>query len=162
MSQRMNNSRNENIENEDKKPKKKKSKLIWIIPLIVILLAGAFFTYSYLTNSFMFSTGEAKPIEEKIFSLDEFVLNLNDESGRRYVKTKIVLSYENDKDLELFDENMSQIRDVIIYTIRMKTSDEMMDVTHTDQLKHDIKESVNTLIGQPIVLEVYFIDFLIQ
>ena len=73
-----------------------------------------------------------------------------------------MLSYENDKDLELFDENMVQIRDVIIYTIRMKTSEEMMDVTHTDQLKHDIKESVNTLIGEPIVLEVYFIDFLIQ
>lgn len=159
MSQRMNNTQNEKI---DEKPKKKKSKLMWIIPLIVILLAGAFFAYAFLTSSFMFSTGEAKPVEEKIFSLDEFVLNLNDESGRRYVKTKIVLSYENDKDLNLFDENMAQIRDVIIYTIRMKTSEEMMDVTHTDQLKHDIKDSVNTLIGEPIVLEVYFIDFLIQ
>ena len=162
MSQRMNNTENENVENMDKKPKKKKSKLMLIIPLVIILLVGAFFAYAFLTKSFMFSTGEAKPIEEKIFSLDEFVLNLNDESGRRYVKTKIVLSYENDKDLELFDENMVQIRDIIIYTIRMKTSEEMMDVTHTDQLKHDIKESVNTLIGEPIVLEVYFIDFLIQ
>ncbi|MCD6340822.1 MAG: hypothetical protein J7L51_02600, partial [Desulfurococcales archaeon] len=83
--------------------KKKKNKLIIIIPLIIIFLVVAFIGYAFFTKSFFFKSeedGNVKKIEEQIFQMDEFVINLNDENARRYLKTSIVITYENKKGLE--------------------------------------------------------------
>lgn len=149
---------------EDVAEAPKKSKLkrwLVIIPITVVLLVAAFMGYAYLTKSFIFAAEDA-PIEEKMFSLDSFVLNLKDDSGRRYIKTELVLSYGSEKQLEVLQENVAQIRDSIIAILRSKTPDEMMDVAQTDQLKSQIRSAVNTLLGEEIIIDVYFVDFMIQ
>ncbi|MBN2258997.1 MAG: flagellar basal body-associated FliL family protein [Clostridiales bacterium] len=145
--------------------KKKKKKLLIIIPLIIVLLAGGFVGYAFFTKSFFFKVdGEAAvvKIDEKIYDMEEFIINLNDEGSRRYLKTKIVLAYENDKDLDLFNKNIPQMRDLIIETLRAKTSEDVMNVENTESLKNEIRDNVNKIYDEDIVLEVYFVDFLIQ
>lgn len=145
--------------------KKKKNKLIIIIPLIIIFLVVAFVGYAFFTKSFFFKSEEdesVKKIEEQIFQMDEFVINLNDENSRRYLKTSIVITYENKKELKELNDNIPQMRDVIIETLRAKSAEDVMNVENTDMLKNEIKEKVNELYEDEIVLEVYFINFLIQ
>jgi|LGVF01.1.fsa_nt_gb flagellar basal body-associated protein FliL len=145
--------------------KKKKNKLIIIIPLVIIFLVVAFVGYAFFTKSFFFKSGEdesVKRIEEQIFQMDEFVINLRDENARRYLKTSIVITYENKKELEKLKNNIPQMRDVIIETLRAKSVDDVMNVENSDILKNEIKDKVNELYEDEIVLEVYFINFLIQ
>ncbi len=145
--------------------KKKKNKLIIIIPLVIIFLVVAFVGYAFFTKSFFFKSGEdesVKRIEEQIFQMDEFVINLNDENSRRYLKTSIVITYENKKELKELNDNIPQMRDVIIETLRAKSAVDVMNVENTDMLKNEIKDKVNELYEDEIVLEVYFINFLIQ
>jgi flagellar FliL protein len=150
-------------ENTEPEKKKKKSKKIVMISLVIVLLVGGFLGYSFITKSFMFAAvDEEVVIEEKIFALDEFVLNLKDESGRRYIKTKMVLSYANDKDQKVLSENIAQIRDLMIGILRSKTADEMMDVSKAEDLKVEIREKTNELLKSPMVVDVYFVDFMIQ
>jgi len=63
--------------------KKKNSKLIIIIPLVIIFLVVAFVGYAFFTKSFFFKSeedGSVKKIDEHVFQMDEFVINLNDEN----------------------------------------------------------------------------------
>lgn len=144
--------------------KKKKKKLIIIILLVIVVIVIALIGYAYFTKSLFLKleNEDEKKIEEQIFELNEFILNLNDENSRRYLKTKIVLTYEDKKDIEKFKNNVSQIRDTIIETLREKTSEDMMNVNNLDALKNEIKDKTNQLFDVEIVLEVYFVDFLIQ
>ncbi len=149
-------------ENPEPEKKKKKSKKIIIISVAVIVLLSSVLGYAFITKSFIFAAEGEVVIEEKIFSLDEFVLNLKDKSGRRYIKTKMVLSYGNEKDLNILNENIAQIRDLMIGILRSKTADEMMDVDTANDLKDEIREKINELLTSPIVVDVYFVDFMIQ
>lgn len=145
--------------------KKKKSKLIIIIPLVIIILVLSFVGYAFFTKSFFFKSEEdenAKKIEEKVFQMEEFVINLRDENARRYLKASIVITYENKKELEKLNNNIPQMRDIIIETLRAKSANEVMNVENSDTLKNEIKDKVNELYEDEIVLEVYFINFLIQ
>ena len=98
----------------------------------------------------------------QVYTLDDFVVNLKDPSSKRYLKTKIALGFEDKKDLELLMAKQMQIRDVIIQTLRAKTTDEIMAVEKTDYLKKELMDNVNGLFEPDIVLDVYMVDFLIQ
>lgn len=141
---------------------KKNRKKYFIFFLILIATAIGFIIYAFLTKTLIFALQGETIVQEKNYTLDEFILNLNDSSGRRYIKTKLVLSYENEKDVIILEKNMPQMRDLIISIMRVKTTDEMMDVDKTEKLKNEIIENLNILLGNEIIINVYFNDFLIQ
>jgi len=153
----------DNVKNPPIKPKKKSKKIAILLALVLALAVSAFFAYSYLTKSFVFKDkAEGEPVVVQVYAMDEFVLNLKDSNSRRYLKTKIVLGYEDKKDAEILAENNCQIRDAIIQTLRAKTADEIMAVEKTGDLKMELIDQVNDLFEPDLVLDIYIIDFLIQ
>ncbi len=159
----------DNVKNTPQKTKKKSNKIVILLALVLALAVVSFFAYSYLTKSFVFADeSEEQPVVLQVCALEEFVVNLKNPSGskssasKHYLKTKIALGFENDKDTEMLTEKQMQIRDVIIQTLRSKTTDEIMVVEKTDDIKKELMENVNELFEPDLVLDIYIIDFLIQ
>lgn len=142
---------------------KKKSKLpIILAAVLVVLIAGGFTTYAFLTKSFFFAPKAEKKIEEQEYSLKEFIVNLNEEKTKRYIKATVVLGYEDTKALSKLDGNNAQLRDRVISIFRSKSGEYIEDVNNTDALKQEIIKGVNELLEEEIVKNIYFVDILIQ
>lgn len=105
--------------------------------------------------------GEAKPAPtESLVSIPTFVVNLADPSGRRYLKLTLDLEVKGPG--EPVQASMSKIRDALLLLLSSKTADELAGVEGKITLRKDIADRVNQALGKPVVLRVYFTDFVIQ
>ena len=151
-------------------------KIIIIIMLALILVGGAAFAGFYIffkdnnapvVNSNMNGTNIAPQllIEENAYDLGEFTVNLADEGGRRYLKTKIALGYDkkNKKLAKEFEqESMKTIlRDGVISVLTSKKSTDMTQKGKED-MKKEIMDKLNPLFKNGRVINVYFSDILVQ
>ncbi len=111
-------------------------------------------------------TGEAS---RGILSLNEFIVNLNDPIGRRYIKInmKLELAKKEYEDKIRSDELLiPQIRDVIFLIISSKSYDDLRTVSGKLTLKQEIISKVNEVLskkfGEDVVTNCFFTDFVIQ
>ena len=155
---------------KDKESKINKGNLfkIIIIVFIAVGIAGGSFFAGIMVDKLVLSNKTAKVdnskenIKEIMFTLDDFLVNLADKSGRRYLKVKICLGYEEDKKLPIeLEEKKLQIRDAIITILRSKKTEDV-NGNGTEKLKAEIKNTVNTLLSEGKITNVYFSDILIQ
>lgn len=175
---------------ENNKEKKSKSKLKVIIIIVValaVLGAGGYFGYNYFiaskgnTNKNVIQPqvqvqqvqqGQAQQtaqnvsylqqiVSAKTYGLDEFLVNLADEDGKRYLKVKVFLGYDNKKlDTEL-EEKKPILRDAIISVLRAKKS---TDITPkgVENIKLEIIQKINPMLTKGQLNNVYFNDILVQ
>ena len=151
------------MEAEGKKKKSKKLILIIIIMSIVIAIGG-------ITAVFISSGGKLSNIAKKfeqskdyVVAMDEFVVNLSiADHTETYLKTKISLVYTDNKKTNMLSEKNSQIRDVIIKDLMGYSSNELLMAGGTDNVKKRLKTDINKALGEDVVTEIYFTDFLIQ
>ncbi len=134
-----------------------KKKLIIIIVLVVVAAAAA---------GILIAT--AKPAE-KIYSFyepgDYFVTNIKDSSS--LIKTTIVLElYVYEKDLEGITEYLTQnnhvIRDIIVFTLRSKTEEELRSQDIAEKLRNEIVQRISEQMGVDYISTVYFNDYVVQ
>ncbi len=104
-----------------------------------------------------------------VLSLNEFIVNLNDPIGRRYIKVnmKLELAKKEYEDKIRSDELLiPQIRDVIFLIISSKTYDDLRTVSGKLTLKQEIISKVNEVLskkfGEDVVTNCFFTDFVIQ
>lgn len=164
---------------KEKKEKVKGSgslfKVILVVLLLLIALALGFVGYLLLTKKTPvvinqnttvkqaeISTTEASPYT---YELDEFLVNLADDGGKKYLKIKISLGYDakNKKkmDSELTDKK-DNIRDAIISVLRSKKSTDIEQQTGIDTLKKDILIRINPFFQNGKANSVYINDILVQ
>lgn len=146
---------------ENVKEKKKVNKLVILLIVIVTLLA-AFVSYAYITQQFFFHKDEKNEIPEYTLSLDNFVVNLKDSKSNRYLKTKIVLGYEDKKAIKELEMKKPNIQDTAIRMLRSKSREDITSVEGTDKLKVQMQEEINKIFSQDLITHVYITDFLIQ
>ncbi len=122
------------------------------------------------------STNEAVDLAEDtgetargVLSLNEFIVNLNDPIGRRYIKInmKLELAKKEYEDKIRSDELLiPQIRDVIFLIISSKSYDDLRTVSGKLTLKQEIIAKVNEVLskkfGEDVVTNCFFTDFVIQ
>lgn len=143
---------------------KKKSKIgiIVIAILLLIIIGGGGFMW-FKMKDLNAGAAQSTKIEEGKFELNEIIVNLADEGGRRYIKVKPVLGYDStNKDLEAEFATKSHIlRDLTITILRGKAS---KDLTPEGQeaLKKELLEKLNPVLDKGKLTNVYFTDFLIQ
>lgn len=176
---------------ENKKEKKGGSKVKIILIVVVAILvvgAGAYFGYTKFlkdkesttktaahttqqvviqqTQQQTGATGQqtafVQPIiSEKTFGLDEFLVNLADEDGKRYLKVKVFLGYDSKKlDSEL-EEKKPILRDSIISVLRTKKA---ADITPkgVETIKLEIIQKINPILEKGQLNNVYINDILVQ
>lgn len=176
---------------ENKKEKKGGGKLkIIIIAVVTILVVGAggYFGYTMFwkdkgstaktaahttqqvviqqTQQQAGATGQqvsfVQPvISAKTFGLDEFLINLADEDGKRYLKVKIFLGYDEKKLATELEEKKPILRDAIISVIRTKKA---ADITPkgVETIKMEIIQRINPLLEKGQLNNVYINDILVQ
>lgn len=142
--------------------KSSKTGLIIIVLLVVIIIIGGAGGYFYIKNM---QTAVPKEIQVKqaTMPLNEMVVNLADEGGKRYVKANPTIGYnsENKKLTEELTGNAPVLRDVTISTLRGKQSKEL-DSKGVEELKKELMERINSTLKEGRIINVYFTDFVIQ
>lgn len=101
-------------------------------------------------------------VSEKNVGLDECLVNLADEDGKRYVKTKIFVGYDKNSKLETeLTEKKPLIRDAVIAVLRSKKAAEITP-KNMDNLKMELIQKINPLLKKGQINNVYFSDLLVQ
>ena len=152
------------------------NKLVIILGGVVCLLLIAFGTLFFMMwtkISALDATANANVSEEAvegesikkmgpIYSLDSFIVNLDDPKYRKYLRVTMDLELttaENTKDIE---ERLPQIRDCVLTILPAKQYDQVITIDGKNQLRQELLEAMNGFFPKEIITKIYFTEFVIQ
>ncbi|QJA05531.1 flagellar basal body protein FliL [Thermosulfurimonas marina] len=155
---------------EEKEKKGGKGKLLIFLILGLVLVAGAGVAAYFLLFAKKApppeETKPAVPKEENkpgpFLQLNPFVVNLADPTGRRYLRVKIALELKDDQALTEANDRIPQINDTIIMVLSSKTVEEVLAPEGKAELRFEIMNKLNQLLGPGKVRGVYFTQFVVQ
>lgn len=145
---------------EEKKVKKSKLPIIIIAVLVLVLVGGAAFGYYYVQNI----KKESKPaVVLTEYSLGEFLANLSDEGGKKYLKVNIVVTYDgtNKKLAEELAKKQNDLKDATLSVLRSKKSSDLT-VKGSEDLKVELINRYGTILQDGKVIKIVFTNFLMQ
>ncbi|MEK7773663.1 MAG: flagellar basal body-associated FliL family protein, partial [Deltaproteobacteria bacterium] len=93
-------------------------------------------------------------------ALDPFIVNLQDNSGTRYLK--LTLSFELDGGPDEIAAQTVKVRDSLIVLLSSKSYADIGTVEGKYQMRDEIVVRVNQFLTKTKVKSVYFSDFVIQ
>lgn len=141
----------------------KKFLLFIVIGVLVIGLAG---------GAFMFFSGKGGEKKEKVkkggaqeavlIDLEPIVVNLFDPTGKRYLQIKLSLEVENKKVEEIIKKNDSKIKDIIIFYLSGKTVEDVLKPYAKEEIKKELLQKINEVLGENLVLNLYITQYLIE
>lgn len=134
-----------------------KKKLIIIVIILVIAAAACVYFFAI--------PKEKEKINSSYEPGDYFVTNIRDSAS--LIKTTIVLElsvYESDlEDVTAYlTENNHVIRDIVVFTLRSKTEEELRAQDIDETLRQEIVQSISEQMGIDYITTVYFNDYVIQ
>ncbi len=152
-----------------------KLKLILIIVGAVLLLAGVG-VGAYFLGAGSAAQPEAaktpaaadKPAETGVapvgpmLPLDDFIVNILDAEGTRYLKVSMTLELLTPEGLAEVEGRKAQVRDTILLYLGSKTFDEIRDLQGKLQLRADLIGKLNALLTTGKIKTIYFTDFVVQ
>jgi flagellar FliL protein len=168
-------------EGTEEKGKKKNLLLFIVIGVLVLLLIGggllAFFLLSgddaqpqqmppqqqqqaaggggATTNSALLSVGPMYP-------LDQFIVNLMTQGGKRYLKATITLELSDEAMVSEIEKKHAVIRDILIGAMSSKTVEEISTSRGKNKLKEELIARVNEVLTDGYIKNMFFTDFVIQ
>ncbi len=162
---------------EAKKGKPKGGKLFSLViigVIVLVLLGGGYFVYTYIGPKFL--SKENKPTTDKeksekaagklgvILPLQPFIVNLVDDQKMRYLKIKIDLELEAEDEKTKVDAEkyVPRLRDAVIMLLTSKTYGELISLEGKIQLRDEIITRANHCFGKNIVRAAYFGEFVVQ
>ncbi|HBG46114.1 MAG TPA: flagellar basal body protein FliL [Deltaproteobacteria bacterium] len=151
-------------------PKKGKGLLIAIIAVAVLGLgAGAYlFLNGKSGNAGEHGAkesshgGENGDSKASIFALEPFIVNLQDNSGTRYLKLTVNLELPPGSSTVELTGLATQIRDSLIILLSSKSYTDIGTVEGKYQMRDEIVARVNQYLAKDKVKTAYFTEFVIQ
>jgi flagellar FliL protein len=147
---------------------------IIIIAVVAILLLAGVGVGAYL----MGSSGASKeapgavpaeapqetavPPVGPMVAMDDFIVNILDAEGTRYLKASMTIELGSPESLAEVEERKAQVRDAILLYLSSKTFDEIRDLQGKLQLRADLIGRINGLLSAGKVKTIYFTDFVVQ
>ena len=140
--------------------------IIIVVALVLVLGIGAFAFMKMGKGSK--GKHEEKKVELTSWKMEEFVVNLADQDESRYIKVNLVLEVESKgkaggghgESSENPEE--AKARDAIISCLSKKEYDELIPEKGKEKLKEDLKTSLNEVLKESKVAEIYFTSFAMQ
>jgi len=145
-----------------KKGKKKMLLIIIIAVVAVALAAGGFFLVPKFMGGSKEKKEETKGEEGAMFSLEPFVVNLNDAGGPKFLKVSLQLELAGPALMEKAKQKSPQLRDAVITLLTSKSSESLYPPEGKLQLKDEINARMNQVLGANSVKNVYLTDFVMQ
>lgn len=153
---------------------KKGGKLKWIIIAValIVLGAGGYFGYTmFLAAPNEAQTAEsgaggtgapAESLEGKLVPLPVFLVNLADPLGRRYLKLGMEVEVRDDKAEKDLLKYEAKIKDTLLLLFSSKTYDNLSTMKAKVELKQEIVDRLNQIVGKGAILRVYITEMVIQ
>jgi flagellar FliL protein len=102
---------------------------------------------------------EGEQVIGAIFPLDTFVINLN---GGKYLRAQVRLEFEGRDVPKRFYPRIVPVRDELLGILSSKRAEDLLTSQGKDNLKKEIKDSINELLRKEDVKNVYFTQFVVQ
>ncbi|NLM46501.1 MAG: flagellar basal body-associated FliL family protein [Firmicutes bacterium] len=143
-------------------------KILVIILLVIVLLNTALLAFNMLSGQPLYTLPLQKQAKQpadgecQLFGPEDYTVNLADSGQRRYLKVRLVLTYEDKKMQKELEQRQAQIRDLIILTLRQRTAENLEENGGMESLRSELKSKINTILTTGVIKEIYFTDFLVQ
>lgn len=106
--------------------------------------------------------GAQAPLSERLITLDPFVVNLDENGAKRFLRTRIELETASPaKQAELVTRS-AQMRDAIIVLLTSKRLEDIGGLEGKVILKNEIQRRLDDLLGAGAVRSVLITEFVIQ
>lgn len=155
--------------------KKKGGMLKWIIiaVLLIALGVGGYFGYTMffaasddeMTSEEMAQTPEGESLESlegQLVALPTFLVNLADPLGRRYLKLGIEVEVRDEEAMAALGKYEAKIKDSLLLLLSSKTYDGLSTTKAKIELKQEVADRLNQIVGNGAVLRVYITEMVIQ
>lgn len=158
----------------DEQKKGKGKVVIAVIAVLVLLIVG-------LVAVFFYATSEPKAQEAQseqtaatsesnakylrigpIFQLDQFIVNLLSQGGRRYLKVSISLEMTTPNLENELNAKRAPVRDIIIDVLTSKSIDDISTTRGKDKLKEEIIQRLNEILVDGKIRNIFLTDMAIQ
>ncbi len=165
----------------EKEGKKKGGKLKLVIVLLLVLAilgGGGFAAWKFYLEPKMAGeahTGEPAEGEEhaateeeapatggQLVTLDSFVVNLADPMGRRYLKATMDVEVASASVAEELTAAMPKVKDTLLLLLSSKSFEDISSMDRKIELKNQIVDRLNQILGKGKVRNVYFTEFVVQ
>ena len=146
----------------------KKRVLLIVIAFAVLGLlgGGGFFAYQRFFSAPPEEAVVAPPEPQvtmgPVYSLDPFLVNLADPGRPRFLK--LVMQVElNAQEVQVELETLKpKVRDSLLTLLSSKASADLVTVADKERLRNEILHRLNAFLSVGRVVEVYFMDFVVQ
>lgn len=106
--------------------------------------------------------GEHAPLSERLITLDPFVVNLDENGAKRFLRTKIELETGTPADKAELQTRSAQMRDSIIVLLSSKRLEDLGGFEGKVILKNEIQRRLNDMLGEGEIHSVLITEFVIQ
>nr|WP_321260697.1 flagellar basal body-associated protein FliL [uncultured Pseudodesulfovibrio sp.] len=153
--------------------KKKGGMLKWIIILVVLIALGVGGYFGY-TMFFAAPDDEAtseettdaqaplEDLEGQLVPLPVFLVNLADPLGRRYLKLGVEVEVRDADAQAALAKYEAKVKDTLLLLLSSKTYDGLSTMKAKVELKQEIADRLNQILGNGSVLRVYITEMVIQ
>lgn len=143
--------------------------LIVAVALLIIATVGSAFA-TYL----IFGRGNTEVVQGRessekkramgpTYDMGEFILNLTSTTNQmRFIRTKVTLEASDTKVITELEARGPQLRDRLITLIRSRTAEELSSEAGMEALRLAIITSINGLINNGEITDVFFLDLIVQ
>lgn len=103
-----------------------------------------------------------QPVIGALFPLDTFIVNLSDENFNHYLRITMHFELNDAKLTEELQKRLPQIRDVMFNILPAKRFKDIQTVAGKQALREEIMAAVNKLLLSGKVVNIYFVEFVVQ
>ncbi|NPV25930.1 MAG: flagellar basal body-associated FliL family protein [Firmicutes bacterium] len=137
-------------------------RLIVVGLAIFLVAAGVAYGAAKMAMSPPSWTKKTEAVEHgPLVKAGEFVVNIADTQGRRFLKTEVVLELTDKKTEKEFQTKLPIIQDRILSLLSSKTVTDLQ-VDQRERLKQEMMDQINTALGTKQIKMVYFTTFIMQ
>ncbi len=97
----------------------------------------------------------------QVFPLPQFVVNLSDPTGKRYLKLGMEVEVNQDVSASIKGQS-AKIRDAVIVLLAGKTFADISSAEGKVLLKAEVAARLNQILGGAYVVRVYFTEFVVE
>jgi flagellar FliL protein len=147
-------------------------KIIIIAVVLIVLGVGGYFGYTMFlatpdedAATEEVTEGEDVPLESlegQIVPLPLFLVNLADPLGRRYLKLGIEVEVRDPAAQEALTKYDAKIKDSLLLLLSSKTMEGLSTMKSKLELKLEIADRLNQILGTGSILRVYITEMVIQ
>jgi len=97
-----------------------------------------------------------------MIEMDDFTVNLLNENGKRYLRTKINLELDSENLQPEIEKKVPVLRDIILQILASKQVEEITTKDGKERLKDELVKAINRALIDGQIKNIYFSSFVIQ